>query len=138
MSLFKKKQPLSKPRLSKTTKLPSGVAVRTPTAKFLVKGDTLLRISNDRIWNSWNFPIIVEAENEALKNYIIAGKLGYRDGTVLESIGSRKLYLVSAQRLRHIETPDLFEELGITYDRRVLVSEEELKLHKEGEPIGRI
>lgn len=135
MSLFKKQQQ-SKPRLQTKTNLPSGVAVRTVSDSFLVKNNTLLRIPNERVWNSWNFPIVLEVEWQAISHYPILGKLGFRDGTILEAIGSRKLYLVSAQKVRHIETPDLFEKLGISYDKRVLVSDEEINLHKEGEPIG--
>lgn len=134
----KRIQPSQKPRLQKKSNLPSGVAVRTPTRRFLVKGETLLRIESNSVWDSWNFPAVIEAEDSAIEHYFVGNKLGYRDGTILKAIGSSKLYLVSAQKVRHIQTPEVFTELGFDYQSLVLVADEDILLHKEGEPIGRV
>lgn len=132
--MFKKRPPI----VNSPTKFPTGTVVRTKDGVFFVKDSLLLRITTQKILNSWRFPRIVEATPDAVRDFMIGGKLGFRDGTVLRSYADNKTYLVSGQKVRHITDPDVFPCLGITYEDLVLVSEDEVRIHEEGEPLGAI
>lgn len=129
--MFKKRM-----RITRPAKFPSGTVVRAPSGVYLVKGDVLLKAYNERVVRSWNFDRIIEVAEEAIKDYMVAGKLGFRDGTVLVGFGSKCIYLVSDQKVRHITSPDVFPMLNITYKDLVEVSDDEIAIHKEGEPLG--
>lgn len=129
--MFKKRM-----RITRPAKFPSGTVVKAPSGTFLVKGDMLLKVYNDRVLKSWKFDRIIEVSDEAIKNYMVGGKLGFRDGTVLLGFGSKSIYLVSDQKVRHITSPDVFPMLNISYKDLLEVSDEEIAIHKVGEPIG--
>lgn len=132
--MFKKKPHL----ITKRTKFPTGTVVHSPNGYFFIKGSVALRIANKSILDSWRFPRIVEVEQSSIKDFPVAGKLGYRDGTALKAYGSRKIYLVSGQKVRHVTDPETLMKLGIFSEDIVVVADEEIFIHKEGEPLGSI
>ncbi len=116
---------------------PSGIAVRTETAVYLIHKDgKRYRIASQSILESWNFPFVVNSTEAALARYPKSiSKLGFRDGTLLNNIADGKMYLVSDSKLRHIVHPDVLTRLGVTKDDAVLVSAADIKIMKPGEEI---
>lgn len=133
--MFKRKR---EPLLTKKTNFPSGVVVKTEKGSFLVKKGALLRIPSDTVLMSWDFPLVIDCAYSAVSHMVIASKLGFRDGTALRSFADQKIYLVSEQKTRHIISPDAVRTLGITLEDILTVSEDDVRLHKEGEPLGSI
>jgi hypothetical protein len=61
------------------------------------------------------------------------GRLGFREGTLLQDFGSGKIYLVSGNKLRQIDDPDVLKRLQYTKDDAIEVSTAELGYHTMGE-----
>lgn len=131
--MFRKKTPLR----SSKTEYPTGTVVSTENGTFFVKGGTLLRVS-PTVMQSWNFGLIVTAKWSAIQHMPIVGKLGFRDGTVLRAFGTQKVYIISGQRTRHITDPEVIRALGITLNDILNVSDDDVRLNTEGEPLGSI
>jgi hypothetical protein len=74
----------------------------------------------------------VLATPEALSGFKYGGTLGFRDGTLIHNIADGKMYLVSANKRRHIVSPDVFDKYGLDESRVLRVSEAEISLHEEG------
>jgi hypothetical protein len=75
------------------------------------------------------------AKEAALSGFKVAGKLGFRDGTLIKNIADGKMYLVSQNKLRHIVDPDSFNRYGLDRSKAVEVSEAEVSAHDLGENI---
>lgn len=116
---------------------PSGICVKTEKGAYLIQKDgKRYRIPTKAILDSWNFPLIVDASEAALANYPVGVlKVGFRDGSLLNNIADGRLYLVSAGRLRHIVDPAVFDRLGINHLMATVVSDAEIQMMKQGEPI---
>jgi hypothetical protein len=65
----------------------------------------------------------------------VAGKLGFRDGTLIKNIADGKLYLISQNKRRHIVDPDTFEKYGLNRSNIIEVSESESNMHELGETL---
>jgi hypothetical protein len=63
----------------------------------------------------------------------VAGKLGFRDGTLIKNIADGKLYLISQNKKRHIVDPDTFDIYGLNRSNIIEVSESEANVHELGE-----
>lgn len=136
MGFFLKK---SKTKIPTTPiQYPSGICVRTPQGAYRIGTDgKRYRIVSERIMRSWNFPFVVETTEEALRKHPVAvTKLGFRDGTLLNNFADGKMYLVSGAKLRHIKNPDFLEYLGVTLNDSLVVSDKEIQIMKQGEPIN--
>lgn len=138
MSIFKKKkveaviEPIE--LYNRPAKWPSGTAVKTPSGVWFIKGSKKYRCFSERTIYSWGFRVI-EAGDQSVSKFPLAGVLGFRDGTLIKDISDGKLYLVSDSKIRHITSVDAYDLLG--GDSRVmLVSHDEVKLHSEGEIIN--
>lgn len=116
---------------------PSGICVKTEKAAYLIQRDgKRYRIPTKAIMDSWNFPLMVDTTEAALSKYPVAVlKLGFRDGSLLNNIADGKLYIVSAGKLRHVVDPAVFDRLGINHLMARVVSDAEIKMMKQGEPI---
>lgn len=79
---------------------------------------------------------IVEASDSAVKHIPVAGKIGFRDGTLIKNIADGRIYLVSHNKRRHIVNPDVFDKYGLRCDDVLTVSEDETNLHEEGEVLN--
>jgi hypothetical protein len=117
------------------TRYPSGICLESQTGFWYIKGQRRYKVPIGRILSSWNFAYVIETTEAALKNYKIAGTLGFRDGTLIKTIFDGKLYLVSENKRRPIKDPAVFDQLG--FDRRAVVdvSESEANLHEIGEDL---
>ena len=138
-SLWKrKKQRLKRRKNTKTslitlpTNFPSGIAVKTDKDTYWIKDGKRYRLISDRAAQSWCFTTVLATE-AALSGCKIAGKLGFRDGTLIKNIADGKMYLVSQNKLRHIVDPDSFIRYGLDKSKIIEVSEKETLAHDLGE-----
>jgi hypothetical protein len=126
--MFKKKSP---PTLDIVP--PSGLFVKTPNGDtFYVKGGSRYSISDIHLESWGTTPIPVTAT--ALLTVPLAGKIGFRDGSLCKDFGNGKMYLISDSRKRPIASPAIYEALG--GDRACfVVSSTYLQIHAEGDPL---
>jgi hypothetical protein len=87
---------------------------------------------SDRAEKSWGF-ITVMASESSLVNIKTAGKLGFRDGTLIKNIADGKMYLVSQNKRRHILSPDVFDKYGLDRSKLIEVSSKEAEMHELGD-----
>ena len=118
--------------ISSPTNFPSGLAVKTDKAIYWIKDGKRYRLVSDRAAQSWSFPT-VEATESALSGFKVAGKLGFRDGTLIKNIADGKMYLISQNKKRHIVDPDSFNRYGLDRNLVIEVSEAEADMHELGE-----
>lgn len=118
--------------ITSPTNFPTGLAVKTEKATYWIKDGKRFRLISDRATESWSFPT-VNATESALSLIKIAGKLGFRDGTLIKNIADGKLYLISQNKRRHIISPDTFEKYGLNRSNIIEVSESEASMHEIGE-----
>lgn len=113
---------------------PSGVCVHTEKGEyFYINGKYRHVIAGHRILNSWSFPFIIESSEYALVKYSRAAPLGFRDGSLVTDISSGKTYFISQRLRRPVQTPDFLRYVGLKLKDAILVSTEEINLHKDGE-----
>ena len=120
--------------ISSPTNFPSGIAVKTDKGIYWIKDSKRYKLISDRAWKSWTFTT-VNATESALLNFKIAGKLGFRDGTLIKNISNGKLYLVSQNKKRHIVSPDVFNKFGLDRSKIIEISDLESQAHEEGEDL---
>jgi len=79
---------------------------------------------------------VVDATEAALAKHPVGlTKVGFRDGTLLNNIADGRLYLVSSGVMRHVVDPAVLDRLGINHLMARVVSDDEIKMMKQGEPI---
>lgn len=127
--MLKKKQPAT---ISSPTLIPSGLAVKTDKATYWIKDGKRFKLISDRAEKSWAFPT-VKATEQAVAAMKVAGKLGFRDGTLIKNIADGKMYLISQNKKRHIVDPDSFDRYGLDRNKVVEVSEAEANAHNLGD-----
>lgn len=84
---------------------------------------------------SWRFPRVVKVPEEIAANYLLSGKLGFRDGSLICNLKDGKIYLIADNKRRHVTGPDILKALGAEGKDVVMVSDEEINLQSEGEEI---
>lgn len=139
--MFKRKTP--KPPLpdpiiplrKERTDYPYGSCVKTEAGWFLIREKTRFRIGSERILWSWKFDPVKTTE-AAVKHFTIAGRLGFRDGTLINNVASGKMYVVSQNKKRHIVSPDVFDKYGYDMANMMYVSDAEANLHTDGEVLS--
>jgi len=94
-----------------------------------------LRVPTIRVLDSWHFNV-VNSSDSAIKHIPLAGKVGFRDGTLIKNIADSRIYLVTQSKRRHVTSPDVFDKYGLRWDDVVTVSEDEANLHIEGEVLN--
>jgi len=120
--------------ITSPTNFPSGLAVKTETATYWIKDGKRFKLISERAEKSWAFPTVY-AKESALSNIKIAGKLGFRDGTLIKNIADGKMYLVSQNKRRQIVDPDSFKKYGLDRSNIIEVSESECDMHDLGEDL---
>ena len=114
---------------------PTGTCVQTEKGVFFIKGKFRFRVTSDRILTSWQYPFVIRSSEDACARYRIAGKLGFRQGTLIQDLSNGKMYLISENLRRQIVSPDFFDVMLFPRDKIIQVSPQEVALHKEGENI---
>jgi ribosomal protein S4E len=120
--------------ISSPTNFPSGIAVKTDKDTYWIKDGKRYRLISDRAATSWSFTT-VNATEAALTGFKVAGKLGFRDGSLIKNIADGRIYLVSQNKLRHIVDPDSFTKYGLDRSKVIEVSEAEVSAHDLGEKL---
>lgn len=129
---WKKEIPQS-PRPTEPLSYPSDIFVETETNIYFVRGGTKFKVFSDRVWKSWNTPAVRGSEI-ALSKYILGGSLGFRNGTLINNYADGKIYLISGNKRRLLSSPDVYEKYGLAKNW-IEVSQSEVNLHDEGEPL---
>lgn len=129
MKLFKNTQTTL---ITSPTNFPSGIAVKTEKGTYWIKDGKRFKIISSRAEKSWSFAT-VNATEPALSGIKLAGKLGFRDGTLIKNIADGKLYLISQNKKRHIVDPDSFTKYGLDRSKTIEVSEAESNAHDLGD-----
>jgi hypothetical protein len=114
---------------------PTGVCVRTESGYYYIKGNFKYRIPTKRVLKSWNFSIIVDSSDAAIKHYRLIGKLGFRDGTIVRDFTTMGYYVVSESKFRKIDNPDCLTLWNVKPKDIVNISHYEVELHRKGDPI---
>lgn len=127
--MFKKKP---QKIVTSPTIFPSGIAVKTDKGIYWIKDGKRFKLISDRAAKSWLFTT-VEATESSVAGMKLAGKLGFRDGTLIKNIADGKMYLISQNKRRHVVSPDIFIQYGL--DRSIIleVSDLEVNMHDLGE-----
>jgi hypothetical protein len=118
--------------ITSPTNFPSGIAVKTDKAIYWIKDGKRFKLISDRAADSWKFTT-VSATESAVSGMKLAGKLGFRDGSLIKNIADGRIYLLSQNKLRHIVDPDSFKKYGLERDWVVEVSDNEINAHELGE-----
>ena len=118
--------------ISQPTNFPSGIAVKTDKDTYWIKDGKRYRLISNRAAESWSFTTVLATE-AALSGIKLAGKLGFRDGSLIKNLADGKMYLVSQNKLRHIVSPDSFGLYGLDRSKVIEVSDKEIAAHDLGE-----
>jgi hypothetical protein len=118
--------------ISQPTNFPSGIAVKTDKDTYWIKDGKRYRLISNRAADSWSFTTVLATE-AALSGIKLAGKLGFRDGSLIKNLADGKMYLVSQNKLRHIVSPDSFGLYGLDRSKVIEVSDKEIAAHDLGE-----
>lgn len=128
------RKPIQKSSITLPTNFPSGIAVKTDKDTYWIKDGKRYKLISNRAADSWSFTTVHATEN-ALSGFKLAGKLGFRDGTLIKNIADGRIYLVSQNKLRHIVDPDSFTRYGLDRSNVIEVSETEVSAHDLGEKL---
>lgn len=131
LNIFKKNKPNI---ILSQTNFPSGIAVKTSNATYWIKDGKRFKLISDRAEKSWGFTTAL-AEESALSGIKISGKLGFRDGTLIQNIADGKIYLISQNKRRHVVNPDSFNKYGLDRSSIIEVSDLETNMHEQGEDL---
>lgn len=116
---------------------PVGSFIETEAGYFYISGSAKrFRFLSKRVLDSWAPHRVIETTEAAVKNYRIAAKMGFRNGSLIHNIADGKIYLVEASKKRHITSPDVLERLGASRNDVVSVSLAEINLHETGEELN--
>ena len=129
LAALKKKQ--VKTNKKYTPVVPSGLIACTDKGYFYIKGGKKFKFISERAMLSWNLPII-NTSDDKINKLVIAGTLGFRDGTLIKDISDGKIYLVSDSKRRHIVDPDVLEWLNTNI---VMAGQKEVLIHEEGDKL---
>lgn len=120
---------------SSPTKYPIGTFVSTEKGYFYVQSTRRLRVAERVLW-SWKPHRVVQTSEVALSHLKVGGRLKFRNGTLIEDISTRLVYLIEESKKRQIVSPDVYTLLGIKYEERynsiIQVSKEEAEMHELG------
>ncbi|AXG66164.1 hypothetical protein SEA_ANNADREAMY_43 [Streptomyces phage Annadreamy] len=132
---FRQKTPDLPPIPQTRTDYPYGLFVCTEAGFFLIREKGRYRIPTIRVMASWSAPSVSSSE-AAVKHLPILGKIGFRDGTIIQDFSNQKTYLISRNKRRQIMSPDVFDKFLLNKELLVVVSHEEANLHEDGEVLS--
>lgn len=118
---------------------PADVFLSTEKGYFYVVSPTKrYRFTTKRVLDSWSPQRIIDASEDepGVKKLRIVSKMKFRNGSLLFSQSTGKMYLISGKKLRHITNPDVLDNLSLRRQDAVWVSKEEINLHEMGEPLN--
>lgn len=110
---------------------------------FIITGTKAMRkMISQRAALSWS-ALPVKTSTEALVDYLLTGRAGFRPGTILKSVVNGSCYFIGGTQIYEalrmpIVTPDFWEVALYDKTRAIEVSLTELYFHKEGESINNV
>jgi hypothetical protein len=131
--VLRKKQSPKLPEDTGPLEYPSGICVKAGSLYWYIKGEYKWKFGSKRAMESWGFKYIAHAQPSNLSRYRHMGSLGFRDGTLLYYLKDAKLYIISDSEKRPVTSADALERLGLKLNDAVVVGEDELKIHNNGE-----
>jgi hypothetical protein len=130
---FRKKTELNIP--SSRTEYPRGLFICTESGFFLIREKSRLRVPSQRVMISWSAPLVPSSE-AAVKHLPILGKIGFRDGSLVRNFSDQRLYLISDNKKRLIESPDFIDRMCLNKELIIVASQGEVNLHEDGEVLN--
>lgn len=124
------------PRPTEPVEYPTGVFIHTELGYFYIHAQgKRMRVLSERVLKSWSPQRIILTSEAAVRKYKVTSKIRFRNGSLIHSIADGKMYLIENGERRHITSPDVFGRLGGKWQDSEPVSDDEINLHPEGEPI---
>lgn len=122
------------------TDYPSGTFLRVFSATkdveyYYVSNGKKYRLPSKRVFDSWSPTLVVDTTDTAVE-HLPTGVLGFRPGTLIYCIKGGTIYLVSDNKRCPITSPDVLDRLGAGKSDILVVSDTEINLHDEGEPLS--
>lgn len=113
----------------------TGTCVKTEKRHYYINGDKCYIVPTKRVFDSWRFPYVVKATEKDMAKYLRMGKVGFRPGSFVKNFSTGEMYLIAGAERRRIESPEVLIKYGFKRRKPQLVSQSEINLHKEGDPI---
>lgn len=121
------------------TEYPAGTFLKTEKGYFyIVNSSKRYRLISWRAVESWKPHRVVETTEAALKNYRVAAKMKFRNGSLIHNLADGTIYLIVDGKRCQMVSPEAFERLGTHHRSKdiVTVSPAEINLHALGEEIS--
>lgn len=117
---------------------PAGTFITTEKGTYFVNGPKRLPFITQRVLDSWSPIRIIKTteDHPAVKSLKVGMPMKFRNGSLLYSHASGRMYLIIQGRLRHVTNPDVIEALGFSRSDALPVSLAEINLHEKGEAIN--
>lgn len=130
--MFKKKErPAQQVLPTIPVDYPDGSVVITESGRWYIKNKYRFLVPSDRIFRSWNFPLVLNGTDASVSKYLKNGKIGFRSGSFVYNDGL--YYIISGNLKRKIANPDVYAAFGLDPLLATWASDDELELHKNGE-----
>jgi hypothetical protein len=118
------------------TKYPHSTFIETEKGYFYILNDTKrYRLLSARVLESWRPHRVVQTTEAAVAHYRIVAKMKFRNGSLIWNLSDGRLYLIENGMRRWVQSPDVFDRLGIEFDDAQVVSLDEINLHEQGEDL---
>ena len=121
---------------TKPTEYPPGTFVESDLGYFYITSPSKRYfIITKRVLDSWSPPRVAKTTEEALKNYRVASRMKFRNGSLINNMADGRLYLIVEGLKCPVVSPDVMPRIGASQRDVILVSKDEAGLHKLGEEI---
>jgi len=107
----------------------------TEKGYFYLKGEKRFKFISDRARETWKLHA-VETSETVMASIPIVGVVGFRDGTLIKDISTRKIYLIVDNKKSLVTDPDYLFDLGLKERDAITVSKKEADFQKEGEHLN--
>lgn len=132
-----KRQTQSPQRVNDPVLYPVDSAIETDEGVyFITKSGAKLKVYSPRVVQSWSFNLLPGTKKSLSMHKNAIGVLGFRNGTLIRNISDSKIYLIAGNKKRHVQNPDVFLKYGFDQNKIILVSQEEVNLHEDGEVLS--
>ncbi len=113
------------------------VRLKSPDALVLIKGDSFYTVSDPKVALAAYPKLKENAGNRAELNGLTdAGNLLLPNGSLMQMVGSERVYVIDGGKKRQIKSDELFTALGYNKKNIIVVNEATGLAHKTGAPIS--
>lgn len=75
---------------------------------------------------------MIDIDDKYVVQRRVTGRVKFRNGTLIKSISTGRVYLIVEGRRCQLTTPDQLEQLGATWKDVIMVGVDEVNLHQPG------